>query len=218
MLRYIPDSSLYILDDQQKKRPYNDYIVPRWGSVAIVNKERDLMRAESQSQLMVAHLRTLFGVPDLNHHVVNNHVFKFEHGPHGISYFELQLYQHQHILTSIIVSTETLSALIRLVDKQTRLPIPHSLKEVTEETCTLIQQSHLFYKESYLQALEAREKSEAAFLDPRMVGMVYFPDEHLFAIYLPLFLPLLASLAKKLRQEWKITKQEKAILLENKMK
>jgi hypothetical protein len=49
----------------------------------------------------------------------------------------------------------------------------------------------------------ALEYAEKAFFDDKMVSMLYFPDEHKYAIYTPLFgplaLPLLMALLKELR-------------------
>jgi hypothetical protein len=69
----------------------------------------------------------------------------------------------------------------------------------------------------------ALESAEKAFFDDKMVSMLYFPDEHKYAIYTPLFgplaLPLLMALLTELRgivKEWKASrlkeKNEKDVL------
>jgi GPI-anchor transamidase subunit S len=49
----------------------------------------------------------------------------------------------------------------------------------------------------------ALEYAEKAFFDDKMVSMLYFPDEHKYAIYTPLFgplaLPLVLALLKELQ-------------------
>ena len=59
----------------------------------------------------------------------------------------------------------------------------------------------------------ALENAEKAFFDDKMVSMLYFPDEHKYAIYSPLFgplaLPLVIALLKELHgmvKEWKSTR------------
>jgi hypothetical protein len=61
----------------------------------------------------------------------------------------------------------------------------------------------------------ALEYAEKAFFDDKMVSMLYFPDEHKYAIYTPLFgplaLPLVMALLKELRgivKRWKATGME----------
>ena len=53
----------------------------------------------------------------------------------------------------------------------------------------------------------ALEYAEKAFFDDKMVSMLYFPDEHKYAIYTPLFgplaLPLVMALLKELQGIWK---------------
>lgn len=53
----------------------------------------------------------------------------------------------------------------------------------------------------------ALEYAEKAFFDDKMVSMLYFPDEHKYAIYTPLFgplaLPLVMALLKELREMFK---------------
>jgi len=50
----------------------------------------------------------------------------------------------------------------------------------------------------------ALEYAEKAFFDDKMVSKLYFPDEHKYAIYTPLFgplaLPLVMALLKELRE------------------
>lgn len=63
-------------------------------------------------------------------------------------------------------------------------------------------------KEDFMGALEhsieAVELAEKAFFDPTMVSMLYFPDEHKYAIYMPLFVPtsvpLIAALIKEIKK------------------
>jgi Phosphatidylinositol-glycan biosynthesis class S protein len=59
----------------------------------------------------------------------------------------------------------------------------------------------------------ALESAEKAFFDDKMVSMLYFPDEHKYAIYTPLFgplaLPLLMALLKELQgivKGWKASR------------
>ena len=59
----------------------------------------------------------------------------------------------------------------------------------------------------------ALEYAEKAFFDDKMVSMLYFPDEHKYAIYTPLFGPLALPLVMALLREvqgmfkrWKATR------------
>ena len=50
---------------------------------------------------------------------------------------------------------------------------------------------------------KAIELAESAFFDPTMVSMLYFPDEHKYAIYMPLFVPISVPLLVALHREVK---------------
>lgn len=69
--------------------------------------------------------------------------------------------------------------------------------------------------ESYIEALQSSietiELAEKAFFDPTMVSMLYFPDEHKYAIYMPLFVPISVPLMMALLKEIKKLKQAKNI-------
>ena len=49
----------------------------------------------------------------------------------------------------------------------------------------------------------AAVQSENAFFDPTMVSMLYFPEDHKYAIYVPLFVPISVPLAVALIREVK---------------
>lgn len=75
------------------------------------------------------------------------------------------------------------------------------------QACQALQQ------EDYLKALQhsihAIERSEKAFFDPTMVSMLYFPDEHKYAIYMPLFVPVSVPLIMAVIKQLKEYKKEK---------
>ncbi len=66
----------------------------------------------------------------------------------------------------------------------------------------------------------ALEYAEKAFFDDKMVSMLYFPDEHKYAIYTPLFgplaLPLLMALLRELQGIVKGWKASRLKLIEEK--
>lgn len=84
--------------------------------------------------------------------------------------------------------------------------VRHSL-----DALTLVSQA--FLQEDYIDALqrsiEAIELAEKAFFDPTMVSMLYFPDEHKYAIYMPLFVPISVPLIMALLKQLKALKQPK---------
>lgn len=56
---------------------------------------------------------------------------------------------------------------------------------------------------AFAAAKDAYNKAEAAFFDSDMLALLYFPEEHKWAVYLPLFLPLWFPLFGNLSSEYK---------------
>lgn len=48
-----------------------------------------------------------------------------------------------------------------------------------------------------------------AYFDPSMLALLYFPDEHKYAIYTPLFGPVMVPILMGLLREWKAWKAKK---------
>ena len=69
------------------------------------------------------------------------------------------------------------------------------------------------YASSLAHSIRAVERAERAFFNPTMVSMLYFPDEHKYAIYMPLFvptsMPLIMALVKEVREIRRKRKTEK---------
>jgi phosphatidylinositol glycan class S len=55
----------------------------------------------------------------------------------------------------------------------------------------------------------AEMKVERAFFEPSMVAMVYFPDEHKVAVYLPLLGPVAVPLIMSAIKEFKAFRQHR---------
>ena len=52
-------------------------------------------------------------------------------------------------------------------------------------------------------ATQAHTHASRAFYDPSMLATLYFPSEHTFAVYTPLFGPLFMPLALGALREWR---------------
>lgn len=83
--------------------------------------------------------------------------------------------------------------------------------KVRQSLAALDSVSSALSKESYVEAFQssilAIELAEKAFFDPTMVSMLYFPDEHKYAIYMPLFVPISVPLVMAVLKEFKKLKE-----------
>ena len=59
-------------------------------------------------------------------------------------------------------------------------------------------------------ATRAESHASRSFFDPSMLAMLYFPDEHKYAVYTPLFGPLFVPLFVTLAREVRAARARKA--------
>ncbi|KAG0270656.1 hypothetical protein DFQ27_000006 [Actinomortierella ambigua] len=235
-LLYVPspkDQPLVVRDAEGNNLASNAFLIPRWGGIAILNHRSDsqssptatISKAELEPVIgtMLSQLRELLGFPDLAHpkngrlaaaFPVTFH--KSHHKSRKPTMWELDHVMRRRIAENIVDSSSTLASLARLVKSTTNMVVlDHLQDEVTGalkdliSACQQLHQPDQGYRQALAKSKEALVRSEAAFFDPTMVSMLYFPDEHKYAIYMPLFVPISVPLVMALLREIKKLKQER---------
>lgn len=108
-------------------------------------------------------------------------------------------------LSLLLSTSSTLASLLHLTTQLSSIPIPSSvaLLATTSISNLGIACSNLGSLRGLEAARSASEMAEKAFFDKRMVGQVYFPDEHRVAVLLPLLgpvgVPLVMAAVKELK-------------------
>lgn len=105
-------------------------------------------------------------------------------------------------------ASTTLGTLSRLVQQISNMAIPDQVQQDVFKTIDHLKKAcqnlNDFDSFSALKdASAAISLAEKAFFDPAMVGMLYFPNEHKYGVYLPLFGPLFFPLIVALVHEIK---------------
>ncbi|POY74888.1 hypothetical protein BMF94_2161 [Rhodotorula taiwanensis] len=103
-------------------------------------------------------------------------------------------------------TVETLAATVRLASEIQNMRINGDVQQ--RVSAALDQLDEAASSDSVLVALShvaaAQSLASRAYFDPSMMGMLYFPDEHKYAVYTPLFgpvaVPLVLALLKELKQ------------------
>lgn len=114
----------------------------------------------------------------------------------------------------MVNTISTLKSLAQLVDEIPNMVVQdHISIKVRQSLDALSRVSQVLRQEDYVEALQysiqAIELAEKAFFDPTMVSMLYFPNEHKYAIYMPLFVPISVPLVMALLKQLKQLKQQK---------
>ncbi|CAH1762302.1 88_t:CDS:2 [Entrophospora sp. SA101] len=211
---YIPShdqSPLYILDSKENIVGNNAFLIPRWGGVIINNiDDRSIgnnnnhfftfEELKSVMSIFIMQLRGLLGVQDfwgkarLNLDSLIN--IEFTSPPNtAITMWELDSLIRRRIAENIDATISTLKSLSQLVTEIPNMVVlDHIQTEVLlalnslSKSCDSLKMKR--YDVALKHAKEAIERAESAFFDPTMVSMLYFPDEHKYAIYMPLFVPI----------------------------
>ena len=192
------------------------FILPQWGGIVIHNFPSD---TASRLHMTSDHLEGIFsafrlqlfsllGIPELPKNAVS-----LNGTP--ISRWQMDTLLRQRSLENIVSTTETLDSIIKLVNQIENMPVKEDVKGDIQNALDSLE---LTYKSSYSAKLaleysaRALTLSSRAFFNPGMLALLYFPPEHTYAIYAPLFapvsLPLIAPVVREFLA-WRKAKREK---------
>ncbi|KAG0094019.1 hypothetical protein BGZ92_010031 [Podila epicladia] len=228
-LVYVPksnDSPLVIKQGPEHTSTTDSFLIPRWGGITILNRNNSSVDADTISvkeleqvmDVFLTQLRDLLGVPDLSisSKATAKIPIQFQKQSNAAvpTTWELDYLQRLRWAENLVDSLSTLTSLARLVvDTPNMVVLDHIQKDVVEALKDIEESCGLMAKQEYTAALarsrDGLVKAETAFFDPTMVSMLYFPDEHKYAIYMPLFVPISVPLVMALLRELKKIKESK---------
>ncbi|KAJ1765590.1 GPI transamidase component [Coemansia sp. RSA 1813] len=176
----------------------------------VVLSSKDLQK---HMGVFVAQLRSLLGIrndaplaptPDSNPrtkgHFEGRSVRVQRASETGVSGWELDALMRQWMIQGRQTAITTLQSLVRLVDSLQNMVVMDDIKTQVEQSLTALTEvdtslnqplssSSTNHLAAFTAAARAVVLAETAFFDPSMVSMLYFPDQHKYAIYFPFFLP-----------------------------
>lgn len=172
----------------------NTFLVPSWGAVSLYNECKPVSRTIKidQKQVMshfIAQFKLLLGL----HPVMQLHEdFDVKSGLNEFELFHLSLLR---TVEYIATSMHTLASLSDLLGKITNIVINDQVADAIYTSVYSLEQAKQELANGNLQAAlksakKSFEASETAFYDPTLLGLLYFPEDQKFAIYIPLFLPI----------------------------
>ncbi|KAG0342369.1 hypothetical protein BG000_005172 [Podila horticola] len=228
-LVYVPkssDSPLVIKQGPEYIPTTDSFLIPRWGGITILNRSNSsadmgtisVKELEPVMSVFLTQLRDLLGVPDLSvsSKAAAKIPIKFQRHGNAVvpTAWELDYLLRLRWAENVVDSLSTLTSLARLVvDTPNMVVLDHIQKDVVEALKDIEGSCDLMAKQEYTSALarsrDGLVKAETAFFDPTMVSMLYFPDEHKYAIYMPLFVPISVPLVMALLRELKRIKESK---------
>lgn len=190
----------------------HSWLIPQWGGIQILNPplfpdpshgalvppehlDADLLR--SSFETFASQLLSLLGVSQSDQ---NARTMPMQ--------LRIDAYKRLSALTLYLKAASSLGSLARLAQRLSNIPIPKNVAQLVDDAIINLSRSSRAFLESrwdegLSHAKMAFKDSEKAFFDKSMVGQVYFPDEHKFAVYLPLLGPVMVPLVVGLLREVK---------------
>ncbi|KAI9011144.1 phosphatidylinositol-glycan biosynthesis class S protein [Gaertneriomyces semiglobifer] len=224
-LVFIPSAEntpLHLVKSNNEILDTNAFLMPRWGGVVIVNPDEqtgevDLSadKLEPVMSIFLSQLRDLMGVKAVEiPNTLRNARVTYETGLSGITSWELDRLVRTRTLQNIEDTVQTLNSILNMIEQLEAMPVSDHIQEMVSASLSSLDrakkalQSNADGVARYIEAAGFARKAVTlasdAFFDPTMVAMLYFPDEHKFAVYMPLFVPIavpiLVALVKELKE------------------
>lgn len=215
---YVPSaehSPLSLLRTDGEKSATNAYLLPQTGGIVFSSREDggttdslSLSQAQEGMRAFVAQLRLLLGVPPPP--VCEECALQYAVPAYvsGLADWELDRLLRKRALENLARTSSSLRSLSMLVEELTNMVVLDHIRHTVEDSLSAVEEAEAALARGDLpHAQEASRRAHAraqeAFFDSRMVGMLYFPDEHKFSVYTPLVLPFTLPLVSRLMSEFK---------------
>jgi len=209
---------LYIVNKKDQISKSNSFFVPRWGALVLHNDRSSAkngkVRVESLFPVFVGHLRVLLGGLDNSVYMNKNKNFVFQvPKKKGITDWELDFMMRLKIVKNLQSSVHTLYTLTKSLSKIKDIVISDQVAKRVYKSVESIRSAKNYLDDNHLErALNcsnvAFESSEKAYFDPTLIELLYFPEDQKFAIYCPLFVPIIITLAVSMSSTIKSLKRK----------
>ncbi|EPS98289.1 hypothetical protein FOMPIDRAFT_1126904 [Fomitopsis schrenkii] len=215
-IAFIPSSKhtpLRILDNNGIPTASSAFMLPQWGGIVIYNAETigvartlatrplDNIFATFRQQLSA-----LLGVPELPAHV--------QARSPGVSDWQLDALIRRRAAENTAGAQETLQSILRLVAQIGDMPVGEDVRGDVEDALAALDKTYSSAPSSAVEALTFASKAQVvasrAFFNPGMLALLYFPAEHKWAVYAPLFASVSAPLLASVIREFLAWKKERA--------
>ncbi len=185
----------------------NNWIIPQWGGVVILNQPlSDSEAISTPSKLSKGAIRPVLTI--FSHQLLS--LLGTPQTPSSLTLRFLTLTRIR-AASLLLSASSTLGSLARLTLALPSISIPESVAASVDKTISHLNQACTDLRDGkFHSALNnariAEAEAERGFFEKSMVGQVYFPDEHKVAVYLPLLgpvgVPLVLGAFKELKRIW----------------
>ncbi|GLV36958.1 Phosphatidylinositol glycan anchor biosynthesis class S [Carabus blaptoides fortunei] len=181
------------------------FVSPRWGAVLITNPTCPNATFVPDSQrvmsVLVTQLSQLLGVPDIKS-TTSGDVVQTGRLP---ALWQADYLLRQHTLEYLDAAKLTLRSLAQLLSEISNIVINDEVADsVHQAVANTAAAEHWLQDGQVLEAFGAAQRAamaaESAFTDPSLLALLYFPDDQKYAVYIPLFLPIMIPVVMSMKQ------------------
>jgi phosphatidylinositol glycan class S len=213
---YCPSKSqspLYLMDSKGNTIDTHAFLIPRWGGIAISNAAHcNLTLSELQlfAEIVVEQARKILGVQPLQIDVLHATATS----PVGLTGWEMDRWIRKRTAENVVNAARTLTSLAKLISNMGNMVVMDDIRNNVQGSLDGFHETMDALKNgnsnlAFASSKRAVDLAESAFFDPTMVSMLYFPTEHRFAIYMPLFVPAAVPLLTATWKEWQDFKKHR---------
>jgi len=197
--------------------PQTAVVSPRWGGIQIHNPAEDGCKQNgtvnldvaSVAKVFVTHLRYLL---DLHYpQIPEAKMLTLTAAP--LRGWEVDSLYRSRVLEQAISARLTLQSLSRLLGEISNIVINEEVGDAIQTSVRSIDSTFRLLlppgdlREALVTARQAFITAEMAFGHPSLLALLYFPDDQKYAVYIPLFLPVMIPVILSLKNTWKWLKQ-----------
>ncbi|KAJ7211389.1 phosphatidylinositol-glycan biosynthesis class S protein-domain-containing protein [Mycena pura] len=217
-IAFIPSASrrpLQILNSQGRPSSSYTFLLPQWGGIVVYNPPPELQESthfppsalNSVFSTFATQLLTLLGVADVPAGVKTDSSV--------LTGWQLDALLRRRALENSAEAQETLRSIVKIVDQIENMPVGQDVRGDVQNSLTALDQMYTSastsLNDTLHQSADALSLASRAFFNPGMLALLYFPAEHKYAVYMPLFasavIPLIATAAREIRA-WRRQRRE----------
>jgi phosphatidylinositol glycan class S len=183
----LPIINFIVYMDEEWRRAETSFVYPQWGAVHIYSGSGNRNSSSSSvDEIMLRFKRQLLQLIGVEE-------------SENMKGLDIDGWLRKEELRCRTEAIGSLRSLLHIINSNPNMPVPRQVSLAVNDAVRHIQLSlsdddTLTQTERYGLARNGLDAAEAAFFHPAMLARQYFPQEHVLAVYVPLFVPLLMPL------------------------
>ncbi|KIM46880.1 hypothetical protein M413DRAFT_16477 [Hebeloma cylindrosporum] len=182
-----------LLSDDTPSASYA-FLLPQWGGIVIHNPPPGYLNNDEFSPTehhsvfssFSTQLLALLGAPPLPHEITRSTTDRA-----SLSDWQLDALIRRRALENAQGSQDTLQSIVKLVDQIENMPVGEDVRDDIEDAlialANMYESSSTSLRQAFAYSAQSFGLASRAFFNPGMLALLYFPAEHKYAVYTPLF-------------------------------